>query len=147
MKLNWGWGLTIFITIFLIAILSFVYFASTQQVNLVEKDYYPKGVTYQEQIQKQQNAKALPEKISITQSENTLTVIFPKQSFSQNTKGTLHFAHIENYKLDQELELELDSAGQQVVDASSFEAGRYKVKVDWETNETPFFQEMLLTIQ
>ncbi len=142
MKLNWGWGLAIFLSIFLIAILSFVFFTTTQQVNLVEKDYYPKGITYEQQIVKKRNAQSLSSKIGIKQIEGTITVQFPEASFSSTTKGTLHFSHIENYKLDQQFNLALDSNGQQKIATKSFVQGRYILKVDWNNNENSYYQEI-----
>lgn len=51
MKLNWGTGIFIFLVIFLLACTAFIIFAVKQDVNLVHKDYYEKGVNYTEQMQ------------------------------------------------------------------------------------------------
>lgn len=145
MKINWGWGLAIFISIFLVAILSFVYFATTQQVNLVERDYYPKGVTYDQQIKKQQNAKALQQTIVAEQKGTQLWVSFPEKAISQ-AKGTIHLSHIENYKLDQRTDIALDSLGQQQINIDKLQAGRYIIKADWESANTKYYQEIKISI-
>lgn len=51
MKFNWGTGIFLFLVVFVVALLSFVFFASQQQINLVHQDYYEKGVDYTEQMQ------------------------------------------------------------------------------------------------
>jgi hypothetical protein len=50
MKFNWGTGILIFLILFLLACAGFIYFAFQQDVNLVHKDYYEKGVDYSEQM-------------------------------------------------------------------------------------------------
>ncbi len=50
MKFNWGTGIFLFLVVFLAACGVFIYFAMSQQVNLVHKDYYEKGVDYSQQM-------------------------------------------------------------------------------------------------
>ncbi len=50
MKFNWGTGIFTFLALFLMAAAAFIIFAFRQDVNLVHKDYYQKGVDYNEQI-------------------------------------------------------------------------------------------------
>ena len=51
LKFNWGTGIFLFLVVFLLACAAFIYFAFTQDVNLVHKDYYEKGVNYTEQME------------------------------------------------------------------------------------------------
>ena len=50
MKFNWGTGIFIFLALFLLASAAFIVFAVRQEVNLVHKDYYERGVDYTEQM-------------------------------------------------------------------------------------------------
>ena len=50
MKFNWGTGIFMFLALFLLASAAFIIFAVRQDVNLVHKDYYEKGVDYTEQM-------------------------------------------------------------------------------------------------
>ena len=50
MKFDWGTGILIFLILFLLAAAAFMVFAFKQDVNLVYKDYYNKGVDYTEQM-------------------------------------------------------------------------------------------------
>ncbi|MCG6186588.1 FixH family protein [Maribellus maritimus] len=60
MKWNWGTGIFIFLTLFLMASAGFIIFAMNQDVNLVHRDYYEKGVDYTEQMNV--NARSVPYK-------------------------------------------------------------------------------------
>ena len=55
MKFNWGTGIFISIIIFFIAIFIFLYIAFTNENDLVENDYYPQEIEYQNRIDKVQN--------------------------------------------------------------------------------------------
>lgn len=57
MKFNWGTGIFVFLVVFLVACGIFIYFAMSQQVNLVHKDYYEKGVDYSEQMKVNERSK------------------------------------------------------------------------------------------
>lgn len=50
MKFNWGTGILIFLILFLLACGLFIGFAMRQEVSLVHKDYYEKGVDHSEQM-------------------------------------------------------------------------------------------------
>ncbi len=51
MKFNWGTGIFLFLTVFLLACAVFIIFAFRQDVNLVHEDYYQKGVDYTDQME------------------------------------------------------------------------------------------------
>ena len=53
--MNWGKGIFIFYSLFVVAILSVVYFAFTQEVNLVSEDYYQQEIAYESQIERIKN--------------------------------------------------------------------------------------------
>ena len=50
MKFNWGTGIFIFLSLFLLAAAAFIVFAFSQDVDLVHKDYYKRGVDYSNQM-------------------------------------------------------------------------------------------------
>ena len=53
--LNWGNKLLIAIVIFMSFIFVLVYLSAQNQIDLVEKDYYPKGLKYQDRIDEIEN--------------------------------------------------------------------------------------------
>lgn len=56
-KWNWGTGILIGIIAFMAFIIGLVYFSVQQNFDLVERDYYPKALEYQQQIDKEENAR------------------------------------------------------------------------------------------
>ncbi len=50
-KFNFGTGIFIFMSLFVIAMVTFVIFAHHQDANLVHKDYYEKGVDHSRQME------------------------------------------------------------------------------------------------
>ena len=75
-KWNWGTGILLAIIIFMSFIFSMVYFTTRQNYDLVEKDYYPKAIEYQQQIDKEQNAKNLQEKVRVNNRGDYVEVRF-----------------------------------------------------------------------
>jgi hypothetical protein len=58
-KFNWGIGITIFISAFILLNIIFIIFASGQKVDLVTEKYYEKELKYQEVIDKKINSNSL----------------------------------------------------------------------------------------
>ncbi|MFA6262350.1 MAG: FixH family protein [Bacteroidia bacterium] len=58
-KLNWGYRLMIFTVIFMVFIISMVTFMLRQDIQLVDSDYYEKGIAYQKEIDESKNADKL----------------------------------------------------------------------------------------
>ena len=67
MKIKWHWGTGILIAIILFIglMITLVFLSSRQEFHLVEKDYYPKALEYQQQIDKEQNSLKLSEKVLV----------------------------------------------------------------------------------
>ncbi len=145
-KFNWGTGIFIFLILFFIAIFSFVYFAFMQEVDLVEEDYYPKELNYQQHIQKRNNLKNLGEEIRLTQFNNQLTLVFPKSQNYDQIKGKILIYRPSDSGFDLKYTIELDSTNTQTINASKLLSGKYIVKVDWSYNELKYYQELTLIL-
>ena len=146
LKFNWGTGIFIFLILFFIAIFSFVYFAFMQEVDLVEEDYYPKELNYEQQIKKRNNLKQLGEEIRLTQFKNQLTLVFPLSQDYKEIKGEILVYRPSDSRSDLKYKIELDSTNTQTINASKFLNGKYVVKVDWSCNEVKYYQELILIL-
>lgn len=82
MKFTWGTGIFLFLALFLAGSAVFIVFASRQQVNLVHKDYYEKGVDYSEQMRVIERSKPFAHDFE-TNSENEFFIVSIKESLSQ----------------------------------------------------------------
>ena len=50
MKFNWGWGIAIFLTLFISFIMYFVIYSFSNKTDLEYEDYYAKELVHQEVI-------------------------------------------------------------------------------------------------
>lgn len=146
MKINWGTGIFIFLVIFFIAIFSFVYFAFMQEVDLVEDDYYPRELTYEQQIEKRQNLKQLGEEIRIIQNNKMLTLNFPASQNLEKIEGEILIYRPSDSKADLKYKIKIDSLNTQTIIADKLLNGKYIVKVDWSYQNKKFFQELIIIL-
>lgn len=74
MKWNWGTGIFIFLTIFVLACVAFVIFTLQLDVNLVHKDYYEKGADYSEQMRVEARSKPFARSVSTSWKDGSLLI-------------------------------------------------------------------------
>lgn len=58
-RLNWGYRLLIFTVLFMVFIISMVSYMMNQRIDLVDADYYEKGIRYQSEIDESKNSARL----------------------------------------------------------------------------------------
>ena len=144
MKINWGTGILIFIIFFLIAIISFVIFTTTHKINLVEEDYYPKELNYDDQIEKNTNTEALDEKISISLADSLIILGFPGFTEGKEVKGSILLYRPSDFEEDKLYSIELDSNLRQILPAKGLLSGKYIIKIDWTCDDISYYQEKVL---
>lgn len=144
MKFNWGTGILIVIILFLIAVISFVIFTSTQKVNLVVEDYYPKELNYDSQIEKNTNTEALEEKISIHTVDSLIILIFPPLVEEKIVEGSILLYRPSDFEADILYEIQLDSNRRQILPATSLLPGKYIIKIDWSCDSINYYQEKVI---
>jgi hypothetical protein len=142
MKINWGTGILIVIIIFLIAMISFVIFTTSHKVNLVEKDYYPKGLKYDNHMEKSANALALEEQVGVARSDSGLIITFPDFFLDKKLDGKVLFYRPSDAGDDKSFEIKLDTNLQQHIPAGSLVPGRYVIKIDWNCDSVSYYQEI-----
>lgn len=146
MKINWGTGIFIFLVIFFIAIFSFVYFAYLQPVHLVEEDYYPKELNYDQLIEKRQNLKLLGEEIRLVQNNKLITLNFPASQKTDKIEGEILIYRPSDSKADLKYKINLDTLNSQTIKAKNLLNGKYIVKVDWSYQNKKFYQELTIIL-
>lgn len=146
LKFNWGTGIFIFLIIFFISIFWFVIFSFTVRQDLVEDDYYPKELAYEQQIQKQQNLNQLGEEISIRKEAEFIYLKFPLVQTESEIKGQILVYRPSDSRLDETHYIKLDSLNEQQLNTSKFRSGKYILKIGWTYQETAFYQEITIFI-
>ncbi len=130
MKFNWGTGIFIFLVLFLLGSAAFIVFAFRQDVNLVHKDYYEKGVDYTEQMNV--NARSVEFKNAITTGlQNDIFLIDIEESLAARIdSGTVLFFRPSNSKND--ISIPLDKLAKKVtIPKEELLNGRYILKLTW----------------
>ena len=141
MKFNWGTGIFIFIVLFVITCGVFLYYAATQRFSLVEEDYYPKELRYEEKLVKMRNVSALSETVRIGIESNQLAIRFPAYFRGKKIEGTIKVYRPSNENLDVNLPIAVDTALCCNIPLSRLSHGKYVVKVDWNSDGKGYYME------
>ena len=137
-KWNWGTGITLFIILFMGFTLWRVYRTTQHPVMLVEKDYYPHGLQYQQRIDERHNARLLKSKFLVFQQNNEVVVHFPAV-YPDTSSFTFFRPSDANYDLS--FPFHPDSLGLMHLPTSKFEKGKYVLKIYWEEKGKKYYVE------
>ena len=130
MKFNWGTGIFIFLIVFLLACAAFIIFAFNQDVNLVYKDYYEKGVDYTEQMNVEERSAKYTKALQVQLKDEFLIVDFTKLLVSEIDSGNVLLYRPSSSK--QDLNFSLNSSGNSLkIPKQDLVAGRYILKFFW----------------
>jgi len=138
MKMNWGTGLAIWLTIFVIAIMTFVTFAFNQDVNLVNKEYYQKGVHYDDVRKERERGKTQEEYFTINQEGENVSLTFDKDYFESIEILDVQFYRPSDRRKDLHLQFETNVLN---VSKSQLIKGRYQLNVSWEKDGKEYMLE------
>ncbi|WP_283640798.1 FixH family protein [Mesonia mobilis] len=146
-KLNWGVGIVITIACFIGFIMFFVIKMSTDKKydhDLVTEEYYKQELAYQDQIDAQQNSARLAKNIQVEVTAEGIQILFPSEK--QNIKGEVSLYRPSNKKLDLEIPISLENQ-QMLIPAEKLVEGKYKLSINWKSNETTYLYKKDLQIK
>ncbi len=143
-KWNWGTKLAIWILLFVIFMLTLVIMTVGYDVNLVEKDYYPKGLQYQTRLVAIENAKNIEAVFTIEQNENNLTLHIPDIKIDS---GSVIFFRPSNGEFDKTFELTKGSSGSILFNNEDFISGKYILKITWNYNNKEYYTEQIIFLK
>lgn len=148
MKIKWNWGTGLFIgaSLFILMIAVFAYFMFKQNFDLVEKDYYPKALVYQQRIDKLNNTAQLEEKIRVEKLGSLVIIRFPSVFKPDSTSGTVQFYRPSGVSGDVNIPIQLDASGIMSYPISRLMKGKYMVKIDYNFRNKGYYQEEALFV-
>jgi hypothetical protein len=148
-KLKWNWGTALFLAmiIFMVFILVFVMISSKQNWDLVEKDYYPKALEYQQKIDKINNAKSLDSHVQIVTHSDYIQFTFQPFFNPDSISGDIYFYRPSDANNDHTYPIALDSARSMTVLSDQLMKGKYLVKIDYSYLNIEYFEEKTLMIK
>ncbi len=147
MKWNWGTKLLIGMIAFMLFLIVFFVSMMRQTFYLVEKDYYPKGLEYQQRIDKIENAKQLGERIQLDNSGNYLVFTFPSVIVAEETNGNIVLYRPSDGTQDISMTIKLDSLNQHIFPVEDVLKGKYIAKIDYAYNEKGYYEEIPVLIK
>lgn len=134
MKINWGTGIVLAFALFMSFIMYFVLRVQSDHQydnELVVEDYYKMERGLEGQLQKEENAAHLAEKVKIESTGDSIKVAFPANFNPALIKGKVSLYRPSSQKLDFEIPISV-SAPYLLIPKSDLAGGRWDITVDWQ---------------
>lgn len=146
---KWGVGIFALFGGFVVFILICVAFASLQSFDLVEREYYQKGIEYQTQIDRLNRTAATGTSpiIVFDSRRNGIVVSFPTSVPTDSLHGTVTLFRPSNAQWDRTMPLSLNTENEQMILADRLARGRWRIKVDWSVGDSTYFAEDFLDLE
>ena len=146
LKLNWGFGIAAVYILFLVGTLIMVMIFMNQDVSLESKDYYVKGIKYQEEIDKMKRSKELPEQLRISVEQNSIVFTFPKIFNNEELTGKIYFNRPSDDSKDLTVNVQADSTSKQFIPTLNISKGLWKIRVDWSGRGNSYLDQKIVMV-
>ena len=146
MKINWGWGIAIFLTCFIGFILYFVIYSFGNKTDLEYEDYYAKELVHQEVIDATKNALPFAKNITISTNSTNILLTFPENFNKEIIEGTLTFFRPSDKNLDKIFDLKLNENKSQLFDNNLLESGFYNVIIEFKDKTKSYYLKKEINI-
>lgn len=125
-KMNWGKGLVIGMSIFMLFIIGLAVAIFNQKADDYDHSYYEKGLDFDNDFKREQQVITDGAKPTIKVNAGILNL-----GFKQQTKGKLHFQRPSDQKMDKEMLFDTDATGKTEVLLKRFARGRWQLIIEW----------------
>ncbi|MBL7994953.1 FixH family protein [bacterium] len=142
---NWALGVTALYGSFALFIIGFFVVSTFNKVDLVEENYYDKEIAYQQHIDKVKRAEALVSPLGWKRQANQLVLQFPKNL--TKIRGSINLYRPSDSKNDRTILIHPDDENVQYVPLSDMEKGLWRVKFNWQSDSTGYYNEDILFIE
>lgn len=140
MKLNWGTSIVIAFVLFI----GFIMFMVVQMMSnkelehdLVVESYYQKELTFQNELEEEQNAADLDSKIEIKKSSEGLKFIFPSEIEFSKISGEVFMYRPSDKVLDFTVDLKLNTQ-EFVIPKQLIKPGRWNVNLKFTVDDKSY---------
>ncbi|UUC44299.1 FixH family protein [Flavobacterium cerinum] len=148
MKVNWGTSIVIAFALFMTFILYFVFKVQSDKNydhEMVTEEYYKKEMSFQQQLDKEQNAAGLTEKVTVSTAPEGIIITFPESFNKANIKGKVSLYRPSNQKLDFEVPISL-SASNLLIPKTNLVDGRWDISIDWEYEGKAYLNKLVVNL-
>ncbi|KAB1064715.1 FixH family protein [Salibacter halophilus] len=139
-KFNWGHGITIVLVMIIVGFSYVLFMSFNREYDLVAEDYYAKELTFQDEIDKRENALRADKRIATTFDKEHLILEFMGVDNTPDS-GTVKLFRPSSKALDMTFEMKLDTAQRLFIPFEKLRKGKYIVQADWTENQTGFYVE------
>jgi hypothetical protein len=145
---NWGTGIFLFYAIFAGVLFYSVYRSTQYDHSLVVDNYYDYDLSYQKHYDRLENTASLAEPLAMQWDSDSkkLNLAFPSV-ITAPISGELKFYRPDDKSLDWALPIGVDDTNAMEVDLRSLPVGRWKVQVNWEAADKPYFSERIIDLR
>ena len=144
----WPLGICLAFALFALGTACLVAMACSQKADLVSSDYYEQELKFQGQIERVKRTDSLGNEASVAYDrlKKAITISMPIDQTHHNLSGRIQLYRPSAAALDQELSLDLNQNGTQVLDASNLRPGLWKVRVSWTTEGKDYFIDKRIVV-
>lgn len=144
--MNWGVKITLVYIAFVVGMLTLVFKARSEKIELVAPDYYEQELAYQQRIDAIQNAAQLSGAVAVSEVSEGVEITFPYEISLAET-GTVRVYRPSDSSLDKEFALLPTSANTQLIPRSLLEQGLYNIKVEWKAAGKQYYSELPIVVK
>ena len=120
-----------------------VILSSRERIDLITEDYYPRGLTYEQQIEKMRNTNSLSRKVLI-ELRDSLVLRFPSiTDYPDSIQGEIWIYSAADKYADRKLEIHLNGSFSQSVDIRGLSLAKYEIIIDWKASGKEYLQKEL----
>ncbi len=147
MKINWGTGLVIVLSIFILGMGYTVYRAMGLRQDLVTTDYYQQELAYQSVIDGKRNANNLEGDCKLLVEDQKLLLQFPKGLIGLEAKLELQMYYPTMAEKDFNIDKETWTVTEKLeIPGDKISGGKWIAKVKLKVDETSYYFEPQITL-
>jgi hypothetical protein len=137
MKISWGKGIVIAMSLFIGFIVSLSVILMTRQIDLDSEDYYKKEINYQEEINQLNNMNKLAVSPEVVVKNNMLNILLPDKLPIEHAEIVL--SRPDNSNLDQKFPIEGTLFFS--IPLEKLVKGKYNYELKFEANKTSYLRK------
>jgi len=147
MKINWGYRVAFLYIGFATLIIYIVTRSMNEKVELVAADYYAQELKYQDKIESTNRSNNLETPVSIELNDRGITVKFPDEMEGKKITGSILLFRPSDSSLDKTIPINPDTNREQLIPATQLAKGMYRIKIEYQLNETKYYTEKQIVVR
>lgn len=146
---RWGVGIAAVYGAFALGTIVMVLFATTQNIDLVARDYYDREIKYQDQIERLKRTAASSHviKAAYDSRQQAIIIDYPDSVAAARLSGLITLFRPALASHDREVPIQISPEHNQAIDCAKFARGLWKVKIDWRIDAEEYYTEESIYVE